>query len=148
MDKDMAFYSLSQFHSRIFTKLEEENFGGGKTSLRFHCLSFLWNVIDTLESNKFLELTGVQYPSEKEILDIFNAKNNLILEFDVKIIACRKMVEIVKCRPDKFVHEFVKDLMDVKDLFDDYSLLRKGFWLFIETGDSSFEDIPLDYDWT
>ena len=42
------------------------------------------------------------------------------------------------------VWEFIKDLRDVKDLFEEFELDPGCFWLYLERND---QDIPIEFDW-
>jgi hypothetical protein len=42
------------------------------------------------------------------------------------------------------VWEFIKDLRDVKDLFEEFELDPGCFWLYLERSD---QDIPIEFDW-
>lgn len=147
MEKDIAFYAIYQFYNLVYLKLEEENFDSDSNLIKSQSLVFFSNVIDTLESKKFFELNGLRLPEDEVLLNLFKGNIDL-LEFNVTITACKKIRETVKCRKDKFVYEFIRDLLDVRELYDDHSMEKYGFWLFLLTEDPNFEDIPLDYDWT
>ena len=141
-------YVISKFHQLVYLKLEEQSKANFNPAIIQQCRIIFSNLINFIESSKFLYISErLILPPEKTIAALFMGGQQA-LEFDITIIAIKKFCQRVKCRPGKFVHDLVKDLQGIEEMYKYSSLDCSAYWLYLESDHPDCEDIALNYEWT
>lgn len=147
LEKKLSDYILKKFYHLNFKYIKNLQLGENKIKVIRQAHSFMSNILDKLDSNKFSTREGFEMPEDHKIVKLFEGYS-LYLEFDILIIAKTLRTDKIRCKETQLVYQFIKEIQETDYLFEGVDLTPQGYWLFIECNEALVQDIPLNFDWT
>ena len=147
MTPDLAKYILKKFYNLNYSHLSQIDAFRNNLKVTRQCSLFMSNLMDKLETEKFLDGKGFEMPSEEKIVELFEGPPvNITLE--VMVIAKKAIQSRFECLESKPVHEFIKEMQQADHLFEGLEVSSSSFWLFVHCDQLGFQDLPLEFCWT
>ena len=109
LPRELAIYTLRKFYALNYTVLKERKDLEGYTKILQQCETFMSNIMDKIETDKFWGGKGFEPPQDATIKTLFLGGDQFV-SFNMLIVAKKIKTDSIKCKENQFVYQFVKEI--------------------------------------